>query len=139
MSETARVIEHPAIERSETARPANDAHAAAMLKRRKRLLIGFGASLAVLALAGGTYWYVVASHYVSTDNAYVGASVAQINSQVAGPVAEVRVEDTQMVRKGDVLAVIDASDARLAVARAEADYQHTLQRVGQYYAQRAVA
>jgi len=35
-----------------------------------------------------------------------------------------------------VLVVIDDSDARLAVARAQADYQHTLQRVSQYYAQR---
>jgi membrane fusion protein (multidrug efflux system) len=82
---------------------------------------------------------LVASRYVSTDNAYVGASVAQINSQVSGPIAEVRVEDTQIVHKGDVLAIVDPSDAELALARTEADYRHTLQRVGQYYAQRAVA
>ena len=136
MSEAARVIEHPAIERSEAHAAV---HAGAMRRRCRQLLIGLGTGLGVAAPAGGGYWYAVASHYVSTDNAYVGASVGQINSQVAGPIAEVRVEDTQAVRKGDVLAVIDPSDARLAVARAEADYQHTLQHVGQYYAQHAVA
>ena len=33
----------------------------------------------------GAYHALIASHLVTTDNAYVGASVAQINSQVSGP------------------------------------------------------
>jgi membrane fusion protein, multidrug efflux system len=143
ISDTARIIDHPAVDRSNPGRPArsaNDETAKANLHaRRKRLLIGLGVSLAVLGLAAGGYWTLVASHYVSTDNAYVGASIAQVNSQVAGPIAEVRVEETQIVHQGDVLAVIDPSDAQLALARAEADYRHTLQRVGQYFAQQAVA
>ena len=107
--------------------------------RRKKLLIGLGIVVALAALGGGGYWKLVASHYVSTDNAYVGAAVAQISSQVSGPIAEVRVDETQQVRKGDVLLIIDPSDAKISLARAEADYQHTLQRVAQYYAQRSVA
>src|SRR5258706_2834484 len=108
-------------------------------KLRKRLLIGLAAGVALSALAYGSYYTLIASHYVTTDNAYVSASVAQINSQVSGPIARVAVDDTQQVRKGDMLVVIDDSDARLALARAQADYQHTLQRVSQYYAQRAAA
>src|ERR1700761_4424796 len=84
-----------------------------MHKRRKQLLIGLGASVAILGCAGWGYWTLVASHYVATDNAYVGASVAQINSQVSGPIAEVLVEDTTVVRKGDILATVDPSDAKL--------------------------
>ncbi|HKX64165.1 MAG TPA: HlyD family efflux transporter periplasmic adaptor subunit, partial [Rhizomicrobium sp.] len=108
-------------------------------KLRKRLLIGLALGVAKVGLAYGTYYAYEASNYVSTDNAYVGASVAQINSQVSGPIAKVAVDDTQQVHKGDILVVIDDSDAKLAVARAEADYQYTLQRVSQYYAQRAAA
>ena len=108
-------------------------------KLRKKLLTGLGAGVALSALAYGGYYALVASNYVTTDNAYVGASVAQINSQVSGPIARVAVDDTQQVHKGDMLVVVDDSDARLALARAEADYQHTLQRVAQYYAQRAAA
>src|SRR5689334_9505717 len=138
MSETAKVIEHPAVERAEP-RNTEPKGGNVMRRRRKVLLAGLGAGLAVLGLAGGTWWYLVAAHYVATDNAYVGASVAQISSQVSGPIAEVRAEDTQIVRKGDVLAIVDPSDARLAADRAEADYQRTIQRVSQYYAQRAMA
>src|SRR6185295_2047262 len=108
-------------------------------KLRKRLLIGLALGVAKVGLAYGAYHAYEASNYVSTDNAYVGASVAQINSQVTGPIAKVAVDDTQQVHKGDVLVVIDDSDAKLAVARAQADYQHTLQRVSQYYSQRAAA
>jgi len=105
---------------------------------RKRLMAGLAGAV-LLCAAGAAYWSFAASGYVSTDNAYVGASVAQISSQVAGPLLSVAVEDTQAVRKGEVLATIDPSDAKLAVARAEADYRRTLQRVSQYYAQRAGA
>lgn len=106
---------------------------------RKRLMIGLVATTAKIALGYGVYYWVESSHYVSTDNAYVGAPVATINSQVGGSLLNVLVDDTARVRKGDVLAVIDPSDARLALARAQADYQRTLQRVGQYYAQRSAA
>jgi len=108
-------------------------------KLRKRLMIGLALGVAKVGLAYAGYYVFVASHQVTTDNAYVGAAVAQINSQVSGPIARVAVDDTNQVRKGDVLVVIDDSDARIALAQAEADYQHTLQRVSQYYAQRAAA
>jgi membrane fusion protein (multidrug efflux system) len=108
-------------------------------KLRKRLLAGLAAGVLLSGAGYGAYHTLVASHYVTTDDAYVDAQVAQINSQVTGPIAKVAVDDTQMVHKGDVLVVIDPSDARIALARAQADYQHTLQRVSQYYAQRAAA
>jgi len=108
-------------------------------KLRKRLMLGLGLGVAAAALAYGGYYLLLGSHYVSTDNAYVGAEVAQINSQVSGPIARVAVRDTQQVHKGDVLVEIDSADARLAVAQAEATYRSTLQRVSQYYAQRSAA
>ena len=106
---------------------------------RRRLMIGLGMGVVLAGLAYGGYDLLVAARYVSTDNAYVGADVAQINSQVSGPIARVAVRDTQMVHKGDVLVEIDPADARLAVAQAEATYRNTLQKVSQYYAQRSAA
>jgi len=45
----------------------------------------------------------------------------------------VRVEDTQPVRQGDVLVVIDAADARLQLASAEAEYARVQRHVRQYF------
>jgi len=135
---TDTTIESVAFEVTESSRPAAP-KAAAKSKLRKRLLIGLALGVAKVGLAYGAYYAIEAANYATTDNAYVGASSAQINSQVSGPIAKVLVDDTQQVRKGDVLVVIDDNDARLALARAQADYQHTLQRVSQYYAQRGAA
>jgi membrane fusion protein (multidrug efflux system) len=110
---------------------------AKMSKKRKLLLCGVAGLLAKLAIGFGAYWVIEGSHYVTTDNAYVGASTAQINSQVSGQVLEVRASDTDTVHRGEILAVVDPADAELNLARAEADYRRTLQRVRQYYAQEA--
>jgi membrane fusion protein (multidrug efflux system) len=108
-------------------------------RHRKLALFEVAAVVAAAAAGAGVQWKLVGARYATTDNAYVGAQTAQINSQVSGPVLEVRVADTEAVRKGDVLAVIDPADAELAVARAEADYQKALQRIRQYQAQEGSA
>jgi membrane fusion protein (multidrug efflux system) len=131
-------IEAPALEDAVAAEErAEQEKAAKMNKKRKLLLYGVAGLIAKVALGFGVHHALVGSHYVSTDNAYVDASTAQINAQVSGQVLQVLVSDTQSVRAGDVLAVIDPADAQLNFARAEADYQRTLQRVRQYYAQEA--
>jgi len=102
--------------------------------QRKRLFAGLAAA-AVLA-GGGYYAYdtLVASHHVSTDNAYVGAYSAEITPLVGGPVAAVEVADTQTVRKGQVLVRLDDTDARLALANAEAALQMAERKVRGYMA-----
>jgi membrane fusion protein (multidrug efflux system) len=96
---------------------------------RKRLFGFLGLGLVAAVLLYGLYFFLVASHYVSTDDAYVGADVAQVTPLVSGPVKAVHVADTQAVRAGDVLVEVDPSDAQLAVARADADYQRAVRTV----------
>ena len=93
---------------------------------RRRLfgLLGLGV-LGALVLYG-LYYFLVASHFVSTDDAYVGADSAQVTPLVSGAVKAVHVADTQSVKAGDVLVEIDPADAALAVARADADYQRAV-------------
>jgi len=81
------------------------------------------------------YYWRVSSRYESTDNAYVGADSALVTPQVGGPVAQVLVEDVQQVKHGDVLVVLDPSDAQLAVALREAEYAQAVRRVRQYVSQ----
>jgi len=99
--------------------------------RRKKLfaLLGIAAS----ALAGGYYLFADGDR-VRTDNAYVNADVAQVTPQLAAPVAAVEVVNTQMVRKGDVLMRLDDSDARIALVRAEAEWQRVRRQFGQVLA-----
>ena len=91
--------------------------------RRKRIIL-FSLLALTVAVAGGgyyTYWKRVGSRYVSTDNAYTAAEVAVVTAEIDGPVAAVNVVDSQQVKHGDVLIVIDDTDAKLALRQAEAE------------------
>ena len=103
-------------------------------QRRKTLLLGLAGVVGASALAAGAYWFFYASHFVSTDNAYAAVEIAQITPEVGGTIREVRVTDTQTVKKGDILVVIDPTDARLALAQAEADLGRAVRRVRGYTA-----
>lgn len=95
-------------------------------KRRTRRRVLFSALVLAVAAAGGgawAYWEQVASRYVSTDNAYTAAEVATVTSEIDGRVAEIFAYDSQKVLRGDILVLIDDTDARLAMRQAEADLQ----------------
>ncbi|MGE3303409.1 MAG: efflux RND transporter periplasmic adaptor subunit [Hyphomonadaceae bacterium] len=88
---------------------------------RRRMLLGALAGVVTLSmLAYGGYWLAAASHYVSTDNAYVGGDSALVAPLTAGPVSEVMVGETQAVKAGDVLVKLDDADAKLDLAEARA-------------------
>ena len=99
--------------------------------RRKRWFGIFAIVLIVAAILWGAYFFIARSGRVSTDNAYVGADTAVVTPLVAGPVQDVRVSNTQMVRKGDVLLTLDPADARIAVAEAESALAQAIQRYNQ--------
>jgi membrane fusion protein (multidrug efflux system) len=88
---------------------------------RKRVFTIFGVALLLIGGGYAIYAWMTGGRYVSTDNAYVNAELAQITSQTGGPVARVAVVNTQVVRRGDVLVELDPSEARIALAQAEAD------------------
>jgi membrane fusion protein (multidrug efflux system) len=96
---------------------------------RKRLFSMLGLGVAAVAVLYALYYFLVASHFVTTDDAYVGADSAQVTPLTSGPVKAVLVADTQSVKAGDVLVEIDPADATLAVARAEAEYQRAVRMV----------
>ena len=102
----------------------------AMAKRKKLLRI---LAIVVVSIAAiwGIWYFLTQAGRVSTDNAYVGADSATVTALVSGPVKEVRVSGTQVVKKGDVLVILDDADQRIAVADAEAALRQARQRYGQ--------
>ena len=115
MSESMKVSDTPAAASTPIAADARSG--------KKRILLFSLLALAVAAAGGGyyTYWERVGSRYVSTDNAYTAAEVAVVTAEIDGPVAAVNVVDSQQVKSGDVLVVIDDTDTKLALRQAEAD------------------
>ena len=96
--------------------------------------------LAVVAVIGALTWlthlYLVGRYYQGTDDAYVSSDLLQITSEVPGTVIAVNVDDTQSVERGQVLAVLDAADAQVAIASAEAQLARAVRNVRALFAQR---
>ena len=88
--------------------------------RRWQLLGLLGLLVLAGLIAAGLYWLLVASHEVSTDNAYVGADTAAVTPLVSGSVLKVLVAETQQVQAGEPVVLLDPADAKIAVAQAQA-------------------
>jgi membrane fusion protein, multidrug efflux system len=112
--------------------PNNDSN-----NRKRR--VGF-VVLGVVAIAGaliwGAHWFLVSSHYESTDDAYISSDLVQITSEIPGTVLAVRVDDTQSVDRGAPLVELDPADARVAANSAEADLARAVRNVRGLFAQR---
>jgi membrane fusion protein (multidrug efflux system) len=87
---------------------------------RRRLLTWLVAAVIIAAILFGIWWLMFSGKSVKTDNAYVGADAAQVTPLVAGPVAKVLVRETEMVKAGTTLVVLDDADTRIMVEQAEA-------------------
>ncbi len=132
MTDTVRsekVVVHPA-----TAADAPPPAKPAAKSRRGPLFAGLAAVVLVGAVGYGAWYMLVGSQQVDTDNAYVSADTAQVTPLVGGAVTQVRAIETQPVKKGDILVVIDDTDARLALAQAQAALGQAERKVQGYLA-----
>lgn len=74
--------------------------------------------LGIAVIVWGVRFGLHAYHYETTDDAYISGHMHRISSQVNGIVKEVRVEENQVVKAGDVIAVLDPREFQIAIDRA---------------------
>jgi len=102
--------------------------------KRKKALLALASVVAIAGVAWGAYEWLVASHYESTDNAYVQGNVIQITPQVGGTVMSIHADDTDFVKAGQPLVKLDPADAKVALEQAEAALGQTVRQVRTLYA-----
>jgi membrane fusion protein, multidrug efflux system len=88
--------------------------------RRHPVRAAIGAASLLLAAGAGYVYWDYASHFESTDDAFIAARQFAIAPKVSGYVTEVPVTDNQHVAAGQVIARIDDRDYRTALEQAEA-------------------
>ena len=88
--------------------------------RRHPVRAAIGAASLLLAAGAGYVYWDYASHFESTDDAFIAARQFAIAPKVSGYVTEVPVTDNQHVVAGQVIARIDDRDYRTALEQAEA-------------------
>jgi membrane fusion protein (multidrug efflux system) len=99
--------------------------------QRKRVLV----ILAVVALLAGlayfAWWALHGRYHETTDDAYVAGNQIRVTPRVPGTAVAVLADDSDYVKRGQVLVRLDDTDARVALDRSEADLADAVRRVRQ--------
>ena len=114
--------------------PATQAVPGSAARRRRTLLI----VIFLMLLAGfgvAAWWWTVARHRETTNDAYVVGNVIPLTAQTSGTVVAVAADDTDRVEAGQVLVVLDAADAQVAVQQAEANLGIAVRQVNELFAE----
>ncbi|SAK87387.1 HlyD family secretion protein [Caballeronia ptereochthonis] len=101
--------------------------------KRRRLMTLIVLVIIIAAVAYGLYYFLVARFHETTDDAYVNGNVVQITPQVVGTVISVNADDTQTVKVGDPLVVLDPADSKVSLDQAEANLAQTVRQVRTFF------
>jgi len=99
--------------------------------KRTRILLILALLFIVIAVAYGIYWFLVLRHHEETDDAYVAGNQVQIMAQVSGSVTKVWADNTDFVKKGDVLVTLDPTDAQQAFEKAQTELASSVRQTRQ--------
>lgn len=126
--------------------PVNPDPARGPAAARRRWLIALAAVVAAAVVAWALYWLLVARFHTTTNDAYVAGDLVAITSREPATVLAVHADDTQSVRRGQLLVEFDPARAQVAMQAAEAELALTVRnvraqfaRVDQYEARLAAA
>jgi membrane fusion protein, multidrug efflux system len=104
-------------------------------QRRRTWLVGLTAGIVVAALLVAAWW-LYASRYESTDDAYVAGDLANVMSQVTGTVISIGADENDRVLAGQDLVKLDPTDARIALQDSEQQLARTVRQVHTVFANR---
>ncbi|OPA86293.1 multidrug ABC transporter permease [Pseudomonas fluorescens] len=97
--------------------------------KARRILLTLGIVALLIGLGWGTWWWLTGRFFESTDDAYLQADSISVAPKISGYVADVLVSDNQSVKRGDVLARLDArkyqavsDEATATIAARNADF-----------------
>ena len=95
----------------------------------------FGAAVLVIGIAVLIYHFTVGRYYVKTKDAYVNGNLIRLAPQVSGTVTEITTDQTQPVKRGQLLVRLDPQDTQVSLLQAKANLAETVRDVAQLFAQ----
>ena len=102
--------------------------------KRKRLLVMAALVVLLIGLAWSAYWFFFSRFHQTTDDAYVSGHVVQITPQVDGTVIAIGAEETDFVKRGQVLVRLNPADADIDLQQAKAQLALAVRQARTLYA-----
>jgi membrane fusion protein, multidrug efflux system len=110
------------------------------IRRRRNLLlllVAVAMSLGLLAYAAN--WWLYGRFWIVTDNAFVTGNLIPVYADATGVVVRVYYEETEHVKKGDLVIRLDAQRAEAALGEAQGELAGAVRKVGVLFAARRQA
>lgn len=108
-------------------------------RRRNFLLMLVAIVVTAGSLAYAANWWLSGRFWVVTDNAFVTGNLIPVYADATGIVTQVYYEETQNVKKGDLLIRLDEQRATAALGQAEGELGRAVRTVGALFAARRQA
>lgn len=93
-------------------------------------MIKIVALFAIAGAAWGGWWWTTGRFFEYTDNAYVAGNLVAITPQTSGTVVAILADNTDFVKQGETLIRMDATDAQIALAKAESELAVAVHQAG---------
>jgi membrane fusion protein (multidrug efflux system) len=106
--------------------------------QRKSRMATIAMLCAIIVIVGiGVYYFAFARYQVKTTDAYVNGNMVRLTPQISGTVIAINTDNTQFVRRGQVLVQLDPHDNEVALEQAKASLGQTVRDVAQLFTQEA--
>ena len=96
------------------------------------VILGFALGILLILFK----WAFFDRSWVTTDNAFVTGNLININSDATGVIEQIFAEETQLVKKGELVIKLDGQRAAASLGQAEADLARAVRSVGALFASR---
>ena len=113
--------------------PAIHASSARAARRRAGLL-ALGTVVLLCGLAYGAWWLLVGRFHETTDDAYVAGNIVAVTARENATVMALHVDNTQQVRRGQLLVEMDPAVAQVRMQAAEARLARAVRAVRGHFA-----
>jgi membrane fusion protein (multidrug efflux system) len=102
--------------------------------KRNRILAVMAAVVILAGICYAAWYFLVGLRFESTDDAYVAGNVVQITPEIGGTVVSIKADDTDTVKAGEALVLLNKADGQVALDQAEAQLAQTVREVRTLYA-----
>ncbi len=103
-------------------------------EKRTRLLVLVTLIFVLAGLIWAAWWFLRGQYWIETNDAYVSGNITPVDSQTAGTISRVLVENTEFVRAGQVMATLQAHRSQIALQQAGAHLAATVRQVRRDFA-----
>lgn len=111
----------------------NQAPSPAPNHKRKKMFVWMATSIGVLALIVFLYWLFVMRYEEYTDDSYVTGNMVELTAQITGTVVTINADNTDFVKRGQVLLELDPTDYKIALEKSKNELAQAVRTVAQIF------